>query len=187
MPTEYAEDKGLSEAVTGLLADQSLHPLALLRDHEVKIECCLCIRTNKEGDIVAGKGDPVKVKKVSPVEQVFLDCDYILVVDNHAWTTSNSEVKSQAMLFDALMRIDVQPADEGGCKKKTRKPTVSAFRETIAYFGAYTDDLIDLRDAFGHGAKRVAEALRPQPEPEDEAPPQEESVPRRRNRAPVKD
>lgn len=190
MPTEYVQDKGIAEALADMLANQRFHELAPLREHEVKIESCLLVRTNTEGEAVECKGEPIKIVKVSPMLQVFMDVDYIVVVDNHAWSTANSKNKMLAMMFNALLQIDVQPADAGGCKKKKRKPNIVLFRETIAHFGAYDDQLIDLRDAFETGAQRVAEELHgndeQHEEPVEEQPEPEPEPPRRRNRAPAK-
>ena len=45
MPTEYVEDKGVAEALADMLANENYPELSPLREHEVKIESCLCVRT----------------------------------------------------------------------------------------------------------------------------------------------
>lgn len=160
MPTEYVQDKEISDAVTDMLGDDVYNEFDAIRNSEIKIEACLCVRTTKEGEDAPCKGEPVVLKKVGKVERVFLDTDYILVVDNSAWKEANSEVAQLAMLHRALMHIDVTE-NEGNFKLGKRKPDVVEFSATVGRFGAYKESLLCLREAFTLSAKQLAENLQP--------------------------
>lgn len=160
MPTEYVLDKEISNAVTDMLADDSYHEFDAIRNSEIKIEACLCVRTTKEGEDAPCKGEPTALKKVGAMERLFLDADYVLVVDNSAWKTANTDIAQLAMIHRALMAIDVTE-DEGKFKLGKRKPDIVEFAATVGRFGAYKDSLLNLREAFTVSGKLLAENLQP--------------------------
>jgi hypothetical protein len=157
MPTEYIQDKELADAVTDMLADDTYHEFDPIRNHEVKIESCLCVRVDDKGENAAPKPEPATLKKVGAVEKLFVDADYILVVDNSAWVEAN-EVQKGAIIHRGLMKINIE-AGEGKIKIGTRKPNIVEFTETVARFGAYNEPLLGFRDAFKLAAKTVAQNL----------------------------
>jgi hypothetical protein len=158
MPTEYIQDKEIANAVTDMLGDTEFTEFAPLRDSEVKIESCVCVRTNQEGEDQPPKADPVSLKKVSPVEKVFVDLDYILVVDNSAWKTANTDQAQSAIIHRGLMKIQVEQSEKG-LKLATRKPDIVEFSETVVRFGTYNQPLKTLKEAFTLAAKRLAKEL----------------------------
>lgn len=158
MPTEYANDKEVENAVTDMLADDAYNEFDPLRNHEVKINTCIVVRTTKEGEDVPCKGDPVVLKKISPLEKLFIDADYILVVNNSAWKSASSTIVQQAMLHKGLMKINVEAVD-GGATLSVRKPDVVEFSATMNRFGPYTDNLISLRETFVSAGKKLAKSL----------------------------
>jgi hypothetical protein len=158
MPTEYAIDKEVSNAVTDMLGDSLYTEFAPLRDNEVKIETCTLVRTNKDGEDMPAKDDPVTLKKVPQVEKLFVDVDYILIVDNSAWKTANSDKAQKAIIHRGLMKILVEPKDEG-VKLATRKPDIVEFTETAMRFGAYNDRLLGFQEATAMASKRIAKEL----------------------------
>ena len=160
MPTEYVTDKEISDAVTDMLADDVYNEFDAIRNSEINIDACLCVRTNNEGEEQPCKGEPATLKKVGKLEKVFLDTDYILVVDNTAWKEANSTVAQLAMLHRALMEIDITE-NEGKFKLGKRKHDVREFSATIGRFGAYKESLLCLREAFTLSAKQLAENLQP--------------------------
>jgi hypothetical protein len=158
MPTEYTIDKEISNAVVDMLGDGLYTEFAPLRDNEVKIETCAMVRVNKDGEDMPAKDDPVTLKKVPQVEKLFVDVDYILIVDNSAWKTANSEKAQKAIIHRGLMKILVEPND-GGVKLATRKPDIVEFTETAMRFGAYTDKLLTFQEATALASKRVVKEL----------------------------
>lgn len=158
MPSEHVVDKEIANAVVDMLADEQYTEFAPLRDHEVKIETCALVRTNNEGEDMPRKDDPVTLKKVPAMEKLFVDLDYILIVDNSAWKTANSDKAQKAIIHRGLMKIMVEP-QEGGLKLATRKPDIVEFTETALRFGAYTDKLLSFQEATILASKRIAKEL----------------------------
>jgi hypothetical protein len=67
------------------------------------------------------------------------------------------------MMHRALMRVHVETTDKGVIKISLRKPDVMTFQQTIVRFGAWEDDLIQLRNNLQTAQKRlkeVAEAVK---------------------------
>lgn len=159
MPTEFVPDKEIANAITDMLGDTDYPEFAPLRENEVKIESCLMVRTNQEGEDQKPKADPITAKKVSPVEKLFVDADYILIVDNSAWKTANSEQALGAIIHRGLMKIQVEVSEKGGLKMTTRKPDIVEFSETVMRFGSYNQPLLTLKDALATAAKRLANQL----------------------------
>lgn len=159
MPTEFVIDKEISDAVTDMLAKVEYAEFSAIREHEVRIETCLCVRTNQEGEDMPPKPEPVALKRVPPLERLFVDADYILVVDNSAWKTANTDQAQLAILHRGLMKINIENKD-GKIKLGTRKPDVVEFSATLVRFGAYTESLLSLREIFTTAGKKLAAGLR---------------------------
>lgn len=158
MGTEYVIDKEVSNAVTDMLANDEYNEFDPLRNHEIKIEACLCVRLNAEGEDMPPKPEPVALRKISPVDKLFVDVDYILIVDNSTWKTANSDQAQLAIIHRGLMKISVDEI-EGKIKLSTRKPDVVEFSATLVRFGAYKDTLLNLREILSPAAKRLAKEL----------------------------
>jgi hypothetical protein len=159
MPTEFIKDKEISDAVTDMLANLEYSEFAPIRDHEVKIEACLCVRTNQDGEDMPPKPEPVALKRVPPLERLYVDADYILVVDNSAWKTANTDQAQLAILHRGLMKINIENTD-GKIKIGTRKPDVVEFSATLVRFGPYTESLLNLREIFSTAGKKFAVGVR---------------------------
>lgn len=159
--TEYVKDEELENAATDMLGRLDYTEFNPIREHEVKIEYCMKIRQNKDGENEPCKGDPTTLKKVGQVERLFCDADYILIVDNSAWQSCNSTVQQEAIIHRGLMKINIDTSEKG-IKVTTRKPDIVEFTATVMRFGAYNDPLLNFREAFSLAAKRVAEELQPE-------------------------
>lgn len=158
MPTEYVESKELTNALTDFLGELEYTEFNPIRDTELKIQICLVVRQNAEGEDVPPKGDPVALKKVTPLERVYIDADYILTVDNYAWNHAKTKQEQDAMLHRGLMQIDIQ-STEKGVKLKTRKPEIREFSATVGRFGAYHERLINFKDTFELAGKALVRQL----------------------------
>jgi hypothetical protein len=160
MPTEYVEDQEMADAVTDMLGDLSYTEFNPIREHEVKIEVRSCVRTNKDGENVPAKEESAALKKVGPVERSIVDTDYIVIVDNSAWSEAN-EVQRKAIIHRGLMKINIE-VGESKIKVGTRKPDVVEFTETIVRFGAYRERILNLREAMTLASKQVAKRMQPE-------------------------
>ncbi len=145
---EYEVNKELSNALKDLLDDDSMTEFTNIREHEVIILPCMKIKTDKDGESQESPGEVVQMKKVSPLHRVFIEAHYIMVVDYYGWTHAKSTDHQKAMLHKALMRVEVDKDDGGNLKFSARAPDVVEFRATVVRFGAYTEPLLDMREAF---------------------------------------
>jgi len=188
--TEYVTDEELTNTVSSMLSN--IEKLQALRDNNVVILCCMKVRMDDDGETEPPKGSPVKLKKLSDLERLFVEgnAHYILTMDYHYW--KNSDQKQQwKKLFDELMDIQPEPT-ETGLKLKKRAPTCSTKHvESYELFGACDDETLAVRDAMKNTGGRIKdfigsfvsapatatdaadEALaepEPEPEPEPESP-----------------
>lgn len=157
MPTEYVRDQEMQDAVTDMLTKESFAEFNPIREHEVKIEVCSCVRTTKEGENAEAKEEPVMLKKIGPLEKVFVNADYIIVVDNSAWAEAN-EIQRNAIIHRGLMKINIE-VKEGKIKVGTRKPNIVEFTETIVRYGTYREPLLNLREAMTLASKQVVRKM----------------------------
>jgi hypothetical protein len=154
---EYANEPELTEMVTAMLANQNLKELQTLYEHQVIILCCARVCMDENGETMSS-GAPVKLKKLSEVERVFVadHAHYIVVVDYHWWKTA-TERQKLANLFDHLMTIKPE-AKEDGLALKKREPSIGVkYAETLAYFGPYDEPTLLLRDAVKGMNRRLVE------------------------------
>jgi len=177
--TEYVTDDELTKAVSALLGNEGLPKLSALRENEVVILCCMKVRMDDNGETQPPKGNPVKLKKLSDLERLFVEgnAHYILTMDYHFWKNAN-EQQQMAHLYDELRTIKPEPSEKGLALKKW-EPTVNVkFADTIEYFGAFDDETLQLRNAMKNVSKRLkdfsveppaAEAEVPTAEPATEA------------------
>jgi len=152
--TEYVTDEELTNAVSQLLT--TVPQLKALRDCDVVILCCMRVRMDDNGETEQPKGCPVKLKKLSDLERLFVEgnAHYILTMDYHFWKNSN-ERQHTAQLFDELMGIKVETS-ETGLKLKKRDATVTVRHvETVELFGAFDDPTLALREAMKNVGKRM--------------------------------
>jgi Putative phage metallopeptidase len=163
---EYSEDVDLTAAVNKMVADSLITEFKPLRDLHIVIKPCLRVRLDKDGQTQPCKGIPVKLKRVSPIERLFIRdrAHFILVVDYHAWETGNEKSRG-ALIHHALMQIAAEKSEDG-IKISTRKPDIVEFTATVERFGAFSDVLLNLREAF----RRSPSRLMPVSEPHVEKP-----------------
>jgi len=152
MGTSYEVNAGLQKAIDALLEDISIAEFSPIREHQIKVLSCTKNKLNEEDEPVQTAGDTVQVKKVSDLHQAFIDGHYLVVMDGYVFDHVD-DGQLQAILHSALMRIKVEPT-ESGVKLGTRKPDIQVFQATIHRFGAYTDDLLSLKECLFKSSKR---------------------------------
>lgn len=144
MPIEYAEEPSMTEAVTQMISDETYTEFDLIRNEEIKILVAAMTKTNKDGDIEPTSGDAVVLRKVSAPDKPFINGHYKVYIDRCRWDQAN-ELQQKAMLHRGLMRINIENK-ESGISLGTRKPDIFTFQATIVRFGAWEEDLIQLRN-----------------------------------------
>lgn len=169
MPTEHTLDASIARTIERLVNNPKFHEFQPIRENETVIDSCLKIVTNDEGEDVACKGDAVSLKKIGPVEKLFHDADYVIVVHNTAWKEANDTVQ-EALIHRALMRIKIDEKDKEDGEKDakgqtvrvkygTKKPDIVEHSETLTRYGLYTQPLSAVADVLGLAAKNAAKAM----------------------------
>jgi hypothetical protein len=90
------------------------------------------------------------------LERLFIqdNAHYILTMDYHYWKNSN-ERQQMAKLFDALMDIQPEPTESGLKLKKREADVTVRHAATLAFFGAFDEDTLLIRDAFKNVSRRL--------------------------------
>ncbi len=144
MPIEYAGDDEMAQAITDMIGDETYSEFDPIRQQETKILVAAMVKTDKDGVQEPTKGEPVIIRKVSAADKPFIDGHYKVYIDKTRWDEAN-ELQQKAMLHRGLMRINIE-SKESGIKLGTRKPDVLTFQATIVRFGAWEEELIQLRN-----------------------------------------
>ena len=188
MPTEYVIDGAIQSAMAKLMADVTIAELKPLRDSLARIKSCTLVKTNKDGDYVVG-GEPAEAKKVSSLHGVFIDCDFILVVDYCTWNSTVTERQREAILFSGLQSIGVEVKEEG-IKFSKVKPDIREFTTTVRRYGLYNEALTgikDCMDGMNQGSRSFVESIttpkaEPAPLEDEDTSPSETPTPVRSKR-----
>ena len=151
--TEYSVEKELTEAVDAIVNDKQFTELSLLP--MAKVKACFRIRMGEDGETVPSKGPAAVLRKVSPVDKVFMrdPSAYILVVDYHAW--KNIGAKQTSMLHEALQAANVENKDGELKIGAPHKPDITAYSKNIRHFGAWNNMLLDLRETLRTSKPRL--------------------------------
>lgn len=186
---EYSQEKELDDWLEKLL---NTYPLfAPLTSNGIKISACFVIRTDDNEATVAGKGEPVIVKRVPAAMQIFMKpkASFVVVVDYYFWENATDKVKN-SQLFRALSRIRVEKTDNG-LKLGMRQWDIQDNIATVVAFGPYTDKHVMYAEAIRGKqlsmsqagidrttpkAPKAPKASEPLPEPEVSEPDPEETV-----------
>lgn len=166
--TDYDLDKALDSLIEEMVTDPNYSEFNNLRDLGVSVVACLKVRMDADGESQPCKGDPVTLKKVGAVERLFMSekPHYMLIVDFHAWDTSDQR-RRMAMIHRGLMRISADRTEQG-VKLGTRKPDVVEFTRTVERFGAFSDTLLNCREAFRNSMHRILPKIETDDDPEDQ-------------------
>ncbi len=166
---EYDMDKELEHDVASMIEDATLSEFEDLRELGIIVLPCMRIRMDKDGETQPCTGEPVSVKRVGPVERLFMSKKphFILVVDYGTWNAAD-EQRRKIMLHRGLMRLVVEKTDDG-IHLSTRKPEIVEFIRTVERFGAYTEQLLNLREAFRNSANRILPTVVAEEEVAEEA------------------
>lgn len=182
MPTriEYSQEKELDDALAAVLNDTA--SLANVTDH-CKVAGCFCIRQNDQEQEVPGKGEPISLKKVSPVWQVFMrpKADFVVVVDYYFWKNSTPREK-RGMMIRTLTRIGIENTNNG-IKLSIRPWDIQDNIASIRESGVYNDqtsrakEVFDLVRVMRETAQAVVDNMqkaeaKSEPEPKAEAKPE---------------
>lgn len=174
--TEYSLESGLTTTVEAIIADTKYSDLGPLRDNEVTVVPVMCVRLNKDDEAEPCKGKPVTVRKVTPLEKVLFrePVNYVMTVDYATWNAA-SEVQQHALVFDALMDIDVTVGDDG-VKLGKRRPDIVYHSATIRHFGPFTPELAEVQETLRHSKPRLVDYVRDIGGEETDAPPEAEEA-----------
>jgi hypothetical protein len=142
MPTEYAEDGGLTRLLKDVLDNTQYRALAPLRESGLVVLSVFKIKTNKEGETVRASKRPAKAARFSPLIQVFVPAHILVIVDRFAW--ENFPESRDAMLCSALLDVAIENTEDG-LKVGRREPEIMEHPEVIEMFGLYSTPLKELK------------------------------------------
>jgi hypothetical protein len=160
MATEYNIDAELQNLIDDMTGNVGYREFNELRKHDIGIVGLLVTKTDTNGDSVPAKGDPVKIVKISPAIKPLVrnGAQYAMYVNNYEWTCQEGLATREVLVHRALMGIDVQEV-KGKIKLGKRKPDINEFSATIMRFGAYSNDLLGIKEMLLKGAQKVAAAI----------------------------
>lgn len=158
MPTEYSYEEGLDKHVQDYL--KNMHEWTAIRENGVKITTCLCVRTDADENPVSTKGDPVVLKRISGVTRVFVDADYVLVIDQCSYDSADKD-SQYAMIHHALKRICVVKDEKSGKVKLSKNKPVEFFIDTLVRYGLWNSVFIDVAQVIGQSHKKFVEQFNP--------------------------
>lgn len=153
MPVEYSANEQMTQAVTDMVGNEDYEEFGPIREQELLFLVAAMVKTNAEGEAEATSGEPVIVRRVGPADAVFIQGHFKVYICQTRWDEAN-EIQQKAMLHRALMKVDVEKTDSG-IKIGMRKPDVWTFQQTVIRFGAWEDELIQLRNNL-QAAKKAA-------------------------------
>jgi len=167
--TDYDLDSALDDEVASMIEDATYSEFDDLRELGIVVLPCMRVRMDKDGETQPCKGEPTTIKRVGPLERLFMTKKphFLLVMDYGAWSAANEE-RRRIMLHRGLMRIAVEKTEEG-TRLGTRKPDIVEFTRTVERFGAYTEELLSLREAFRKSAHRILPTVEAVDNAEDNA------------------
>lgn len=146
MPVEYELNTGLQEIVDQVVNNPDFTEFAQIRNHELIIKSCLKIKLDENDEPVRPEGEIAELKKIGPLHKVFIQGDFILVMDYYGFLNFGDNLK-KAAIHKALMKIKVKESDSGRITYGTRKPDIQEFQATIVRFGAWSETLSTFREA----------------------------------------
>jgi len=155
--TEYDVSEKFEKVFKKVLENKSYVEFNPIREQELTIHCLVAVKTNNEAEPLE-INPPVVLKKVPPEFKVLTKGHYYIRICNYFWEHA-SDTEVEAAIHRALMGIQVDKNPKTGkISLKKRKPDVVEYRATVNRYGAYSEVLIDFRDAFKASAKVFAES-----------------------------
>jgi len=161
---------------------------------KLKIDSVVAMTQNDQEETVRCKGDVVKLRKVGPIEKVWHDAHFTVIIDQCYWQEHGELPRVQANICNHIHAILVELDDQGEIVLKTRKPDIqNLYTEVLQWFGPW-DEVMTEALAYGkyvsaitagrpilqmEDAEAPAEEAPPaeEAEPAEEAPPAEEAEP----------
>lgn len=159
---EYEVNAKFAKDVEAVLGNNSFTEFNPLREQEVQILTEICTRTDKEGEHVECKGNPIVCKKIPTQYAVLIGkkAHYLMVGDYYFWTHA-SDTQKDAAIHRALSSIKVDKDKKGKIRLGRQPPEIQEYRATVARFGAWNEPLVDMKEALKTSAKLFAEKQKP--------------------------
>jgi hypothetical protein len=151
LKVEYVEDDELRAAVDDIINNPKIHEMEAVRELGVAILCCMIVKMSEDGEEAKVPVWPAKLNKLNEAERLYVKdhAHYILTMEYSFWHAANEKQRFAALL-DTL--LDIEPTKEesdANIKLKKRTPDIRVKHlATIGYYGAYNEDIINLREVF---------------------------------------
>jgi len=119
------------------------------------------LKRNKDGQLVLGK-----CKKVSELDKLYAEFDFVIILNSEAWKTLN-EQQRKALVHHEVCHIAIATDQNGNTKKDTRgrtafrvkKHDIEEFGDVVAVHGCYKRDLAQFVEAAVKSAAVVEPSL----------------------------
>ena len=137
--TEFSEETELTKAVAEIMAADPR--LAKLKEQDVHVAACFCIREDENKEIKPCTGEAVKLRKIGPELRVFTKKPiyFLLVVDYGFWQEREATpVRRQYELHRVLSRIEVTRKDNGELKTSIRPWEIQDNVASLRQYGICT-------------------------------------------------
>lgn len=134
-----------------------------LEEHKCRIALAwrYGLKRNKDGQLVLGK-----CKKVSELDKLYAEFDFVVILNSEAWKTLN-EKQRKALVHHEVCHIAIATDQNGNTKKDTRgrtafrvkKHDIEEFGDVVAVHGCYKRDLAQFVEAAVKSAAVVEPSL----------------------------
>jgi len=156
MSVEFERSSSLDQLIEDLIQYDEFRPLTTMG--QLKFKALLKLTFNREEEIVPCKGWRAELKKVSPLFRLYVEADYVLVVD--AYTVSNSpDHVVEAYAHRALMTLQVNLSNSGRVKIARRSPDITEYRKTVSRYGTWNQEITAFQTMLETVSRQSAEQL----------------------------
>jgi hypothetical protein len=136
MSIEYSNEQNIQQEVQAIV---ERFPKLKQRLADVSYGVCFSVRTDKEGNLVPAKDDPIKIKKVPADMGLFFNQphDVLLIIDYGFWEAASDREKA-GYVHRMLSRVEVSYNNNNEKKIKFRKWDIQENLDTLMEVGEYT-------------------------------------------------
>lgn len=123
------------------LSKQIMHTLTTYHMFAHTVARIRWIVNTKDHAKYKDKSSFMKIKKISDLDSLLMDCDYLIVI-NYSFYQQIDQSKQVALLDDILSRIDITENESTGeIKFGLQNPDIIEFSEVIKHHGAYMENV----------------------------------------------
>jgi len=154
---EYELSGTVQQLIDSMIGNPALSEFSPLREYDVKVIGFEKFKINKDEELVKA-GAVFDMKKVSPLQKILIQGDYLLSFDRYSWTNFTQDERS-ASIHLALMGIDIKTNTDGDVKYGAKRPDLVLHTATIVRFGVTIPEISRARDLITGAGTAAGRAL----------------------------